>query len=349
MQAISKQMNDQHTPSGDGGILITGGTGFLGSYIIKELIEKNYAVRAIRRSHKLPAYIAKEILDNVEWVDGDILDVISLEEAMEGIHTVIHAAAMVSFVKKDRKKMDHVNVEGTSNVVNMALEKNIRRFVHISSVASLGRTANGGSVDEEKKWEESKVNTYYAKSKYKGELEVWRGISEGLNGVILNPSTILGYGDWDSSSCAIFKKVHDGFNWYTPGINGFVDVQDVARATVALMESKITEQRYIINGDNWHFKKLQDTIAVSMDKKKPSHQTTPLLLNIAWRMEKLNSFFTGKTPLLTSDSARVAQSKTYFENKKILSALPGFSFTPLEQTISDAAKKYLNGLNHSSH
>ena len=344
-------MNDQHpSPTGgDGGILITGGTGFLGSYIIKELIEKNYTVRAIRRSHKLPSYISKEILDKVEWVEGDILDVVSLEEAMDGIDTVIHTAALVSFVKKDRKQMYQVNVEGTANVVNIALEKNIKRFVHISSVASLGRMANGGSVNEEKKWEESKVNTHYAKSKYKGELEVWRGLSEGLSGIILNPSTILGYGDWNCSSCAIFKKVHDGFNWYTPGINGFVDVQDAARATVSLMESNITEQRYIINGDNWLFKKLQDTIAVSMGKKKPSHQTTPLLLNVAWRMEKLKSFFTGKRPLLTRDSARVAQSKTYFENNKLLTALPGFSFTTLEHSIGEAAKKYLNGINNPSH
>ena len=161
-------------------ILVTGGTGFLGSYIIKELVEKNFRVRAIRRSNKLPAYIPKEIFDKVEWVDGDILDVISLEEAMEGIDTVIHAAAIVSFVKKDREQMYRVNVEGTANVVNMALEKNVRRLIHISSVAALGRTTTGGSVNEEKKWEESKVNTHYAKSKYKGELEVWRGISEGL-------------------------------------------------------------------------------------------------------------------------------------------------------------------------
>lgn len=327
-------------PSGDGGILVTGGTGFLGSYIIKELIEKNYTVRAIRRSHKLAAYISKEIFDKVEWVEGDILDVVSLGEAMEGMDTVIHAAALVSFVNKDRRQIRQVNVEGTANVVNMALEKNISRFVHISSVASLGRTAKGSPVNEEKKWEESKYNTYYAKSKYKGELEVWRGISEGLSGIILNPSTILGYGDWNSGSCTIFKKVHDGLNWYTPGINGFVDVQDTARATVALMESNITGQRYIINGDNWLFKTLQDTIAVSMGKKKPARQITPLLLTIAWQLEKLKSFFTGKRPLLTRDSVRVIRSKTYFENNKLLTTLPGFSFTPLEQTIREACKKY---------
>jgi dihydroflavonol-4-reductase len=328
-------------------VLVTGGTGFLGSYVIKELIGNNYSVRAIRRNGKLPSYIATEVFDQVEWVDGDILDVVSLEEAMEGVDAIIHSAAMVSFAKKDRRQMYLVNVDGTANVVNMALEKKVARLVHISSVASLGRTANGGYVNEEKKWEESKVNTDYAKSKYKGELEVWRGISEGLNAVIVNPSTLLGYGDWNSSSCAIFKKVHDGFSWYTPGINGFVDVEDAARAIISLMKTDINEQRYIINGDNWLFKKLQDTMAMSLGKKKPTRQTTPLLLNIGWRMEKVKSIFTGKRPLLTRDSARVAQSKTYFENKKLLDALPGFSFTPLDQSISNAAKKYLNGTVHS--
>lgn len=330
-------------------ILITGGTGFLGSYIIKELVEKNYTVRAIRRSNKLPTYISKAIFEKVEWVEGDILDVVSLEEAMEGIDAVIHTAAMVSFVKKDRRQMYQVNVEGTANVVNMALEKGIKRFVHISSVASLGRTANGGYVNEEKRWEESKVNTHYAKSKYQGELEVWRGISEGLSGVIVNPSTILGYGDWNTSSCAIFKKVHEGFNWYTPGINGFVDVEDTARATIALMESTISDQRFIINSDNWFFKKLQDTIAENMNKKKPLREATPLVLDIGWRIEKVKSFFSGKRPLLTQDSVRVAKSKTYFENSKLLAALPGFSFTPLEESIAEAAKKYLNGTTTSLH
>ena len=196
-------------------VLVTGGTGFLGSYIIKQLVEKGYNVRALRRSNKLPFWIAKEILEKVEWVEGDVLDVIALENAMNGVDTIIHSAAIVSFATKDRKEMYHVNVEGTANVVNIALEKNVRRLVHISSVAALGRTANGGHVNEEKKWEESKVNTHYAKSKFKAELQVWRGISEGLEAVILNPSTILGYGDWHSSSCAIFKSVHDGFNWYT--------------------------------------------------------------------------------------------------------------------------------------
>jgi dihydroflavonol-4-reductase len=321
-------------------ILVTGGTGFLGSYIIKQLVEEGYAVRAIRRNNKLPSYISKHILDQVEWVDGDILDTVLLEEAMEGIDIVIHSAGIVSFVKKDRKKMYDVNVEGTANVVNIALEKNVRRFIYISSVAALGRKTNGAHVNEEKKWEESIVNTHYAKSKYKAEMEVWRGMSEGLDGVILNPATILGYGDWNCSSCTIFKNVYEEFPWYSPGINGFVDVEDVARATLLLMESNISEQRFIINGDTWSFKKLQDKIADSFGKKPPSKRTTTFSMAIAWRLEKWKSFFTGKRPLLTKEGARVAQSQTYFENDKILKALPEFSFTPLEESIKSACEKY---------
>ena len=326
-------------------VLVTGGTGFLGAYIIKRLVEKDYVVRALRRSNKLPFYISPGILEKVEWVEGDVLDVVSLEDAMDGIDIVIHSAGLVSFVGKDREDMYQVNVDGTANVVNVALEQNIKRFVHISSVAALGRTATGGHVDEEKKWEESKVNTHYGKSKYKGELEVWRGMAEGLNAVILNPSTILGYGDWHSGSCAIFKNIYEGFKWYAPGINGFVDVEDVARVTVMMIENDITEQRYIVNGDTWEFRKLMDTIAHNFNAKKPSRERTPFLLNIAWRMEKFKSFFTGSRPLLTRESARVAISKTYFGNDKILKALPGFSFTPLEKSIENACKKYLGTVN----
>jgi nucleoside-diphosphate-sugar epimerase len=330
-------------------ILVTGGTGFLGSYIIKALVEKNYSVRAIRRSANLPTWIPSPVLNKVEWVDGDILDVVSLEEAMDSIDIVIHAAAVVSFFKKERKKMYQVNVEGTANVVNAALEKGVKRLIHISSVAALGRTTGGGHVNEEKKWEESRANTHYGKSKYNAELHVWRGMAEGLEAVILNPSTILGFGDWHHGSSAIFKNVYEEFKWYTEGINGFVDVEDVAKAVVAFVENTVSEERFIINGDSWPFKKLQDTIAKEFGKKPPRKKTTPLLLAIAWRIEKLKSVFTGKKPLLTKESARVAISQTWFENEKILGSLPGFSFTPLEETIRSACVKYKSLVVSGSH
>lgn len=322
-------------------VLVTGGTGFLGAYIIRELIEKGYTVRALRRSAKLPGFISPDILNKAEWVNGDVLDIDLLEEAMQGVDAVVHSAAVVSFSKKDKKNMYQVNAEGTANVVNLALEQNIKRLVHISSVAALGRTAGEAHVNEEKRWEESRVNTHYARSKQKAELEVWRAMSEGLNGVILNPSTILGYGDWNNSSCAIFKRIYDGFNYYTSGINGFVDVEDVARVTQIMLRSDITEQQFIVNGDTWAFRRLQETIAEGFHKKKPQKEATPFLLGIAWRAEKIRSLFTGKRPLLTKESAKVAVSKTWFENEKLLKALPGFSFTPLEETIRKACEKYL--------
>ncbi|TAL51442.1 MAG: NAD-dependent epimerase/dehydratase family protein [Chitinophagaceae bacterium] len=326
-------------------ILVTGGTGFLGAYIIKELVEKGYTIRAIRRnnkpdSYRVPFFIPSHIFEKVEWVSGDVLDVVSLDEAMKGTDAVIHSAAVISFFKKERQNMYQVNVEGTANVVNLALENNITRLVHISSIAALGRMASGDHVTEEKKWAESKTNTHYAISKNKAEIEVWRAAAEGLNMVILNPSTIIGYGDWNNGSGAIFKNVYKEFPWYTCGINGFVDVEDVAKVTVKLLESDITNERFIVNGDNWDFQHLFNVIADGFGKKHPSREATPFLSNVAWRLEKVKSLLTGNKPLLTKETAKLALSKTYWENDKILKALPGFSFTPLEESIQKACKKY---------
>jgi dihydroflavonol-4-reductase len=326
-------------------VLVTGGTGFLGSYIIKELVEKNYSIRAIRRSaSKLPFYISPNIFEKVQWVEGDILDTVSLEDAMEGVDMVIHSAAIISFYKKDKDEMYRVNTMGTANVVNMALEKNISRFVHVSSVAALGRTKMNSHVSEEKKWQENKNNTHYAISKYKAEMEVWRGVGEGLNAVIMNPSTVLGYGDWNTSSCRIFKTVYDGFPWYSTGVNGFVDIQDVAKVAVMLLENNMSEQRFIVNADNWTFQKLLNTIADGFGKKRPRRRATPGVINFILSLEKMKSLFTGSKPLLSKESARVANSHTYFQNDKLLNALPGFSFTPLQESIERACKKYIENL-----
>lgn len=334
-------MNIQGVPPG-GKVLVTGGTGFLGSYIIKELIEKKYAVRAIKRNtSKLPLYIPPEIFDKVEWIGGDILDIVSLEEAMTGVDAVIHSAAMVSFYKADRKQMYQVNIQGTSNVVNAALEKNISRLIHISSVAALGRTRTESHINEEKKWHESKNNTHYAITKYRAEMEVWRAIGEGLNAVIVNPSTVLGYGDWNNSSCRIFKIVYDGFQWYTTGINGFVDIEDVAKAIVLLMESNVSEQRFILSGENLSFQQLLNSIADGFGKKHPIHRATPFLGSIAWKAENIKSFLSGKKPFLSKENARVAYSRTFFSNEKILATLPQFSFTPLQESILKACKSFL--------
>ncbi len=312
----------------------------MGAYIIRDLIAKGYSVRAIRRSDKLPAFIDATVFDKVEWIMGDVLDVEILENAMTGVDAVIHAAAMVSFEASEEKAMYQTNVEGTANMVNAALLCKVPRFVYISSVASLGRKNDGKMVTESSEWEDSNLNTHYAKSKYFAEMEVWRGIGEGLNAVIVNPSTILGYGDWNSSSSAIFKNVYDEFPWYTNGINGFVAVEDVSKASILLMESGIENARFLLNADNWSFQKLFNCIADGFGKKRPSREAGPFLSAVAWRLEKFKTLVTGKKSLLTKQSARLAQTKTHFDNSKILTALPGFSFTALDQTIQDACKKY---------
>jgi dihydroflavonol-4-reductase len=335
-------MNNLNTsPMAGKTVLVTGGTGFLGAYVIRELIGKGYAVRAIRRSNNLPAFIPADILQQVDWVMGDVLDVMGLEEVMEGVHGVIHAAAKVSFAGKDRSELFRVNVEGTANVVNAALTANVPRFVHVSSVAALGRTGQGETVTETKIWEESKYNTSYAISKFRGEVEVWRGIGEGLQAVVVNPSTILGFGDWNTSSCTLFRSAYNEFPWYTEGVNGFVDVTDTARAVVGLLESDISGERYILNGDNWTFRRLFETIAAGFGKRPPSREATPFIAGIAWRTARLKSLFSGQPGMLTRESARVARSSTYFDNSKILAQVPGFRFTPLEETIREACNTYL--------
>jgi nucleoside-diphosphate-sugar epimerase len=326
-------------------VLVTGGTGFIGAYIIKELIEKGYAVRAIRRSNKLPFFISRDILNKVEWVSGDVLDVIALDESMRGVDHIIHSAASVSFVKSERAQMYNTNVDGTANIVNLALENGIKKLVHISSISALGRTFAGEHVNEEKKWVTSKLNSHYGISKNKAEMEVWRAMGEGLDAVIINPSTVLGFGNWHDSSCAIFKNVYKGFKWYTRGINGFVCVEDVAKIAVLLMKSDISGERFIINHENWEFKKLFDTMAAAFGKTYPSWEATPFLSNIAWRFEKMRSLIKGDKPLITKETTRIALSKTYWQNDKILSALPGFSFVPLEQCITNACKKYADAVN----
>ena len=325
-------------------VLVTGGTGFIGAYILKELVQKGHPVRAIRRSSDLPFFIDASILQQIEWVNGNLFDPGLLEDALTGVNAVIHAAGKVSYHHSDRRELYKTNIEGTANIVNLSLDKNIQRFIHISSVSAIGRRTDGGSVNEEKKWEENKKNTHYGISKFYGEMEVWRGFAEGLNGLILNPATVLGYGDWNSSSCRIFKNAYEEFPWYTQGVNGFVDVNDLAAVTVSLMESTLHNERYLISGENWSFEKLLKTIALGFGRKPPTRLASPLMGNIAWQMEKLKSIFTGRKPLLTRESARIAQSKTYFDNRKILEALPGFQFTPLEETIDRACRQYMSNL-----
>jgi nucleoside-diphosphate-sugar epimerase len=222
----------------------------------------------------------------------------------------------------------------------MALESGVRRLLHVSSVAALGRTATASTVTEERKWEASTNNTHYAVTKHEAEMQVWRGFAEGLEGVIINPSTILGFGNWHQSSCAIFKNAYKEFPWYTKGINGFVGVQDVAEAAVQLLFSGISEKRFIVNAENRSFQSLFNAIAEGFGKKPPHRHANKLMSEVAWRMEALKGTITGTKPLLSRETAKIAYCNTQFDNSALLKVLPGFRYQPLDAVIKKACAQY---------
>ena len=316
----------QHTNSPN--ILVTGGSGLVGKELIMQLLAEGASLRAIY--HATPISISHLKL---ELVQGDILDVVRLEEIMQGISHVYHCAANVSYDPKDKMHVLKMNIEGTSNIVNACIDADVKKLVHVSSVAALGRIRKGEMVTEEMNWSEETNNSNYGKSKYLGELEVWRGIGEDLQAVIVNPSLILGGDNWDNGSSVIFKNAYNEFKWYTDGVSGVVDVRDVARAMILLMNSEISGQRFILSGENLPFREIFTRIAECFDKKPPYKKVTPVLAELIWRAEALRTKFTGRKHMLTKETVRTAQVKVYFDNSKILKALPRFQFTKIKDTI----------------
>jgi len=318
---------------GDERILVTGAAGLVGQELLKQLLEEGSKVKAIY--HNKPLLLSHEDLEKVQC---DILDVTRLDEVMIGITQVYHCAAIVSFDPKEKYHLLKINVEGTSNVVNACINAGVKKLVHVSSVAALGKATDTKLISENENWTESSRNSVYGKSKYLAELEVWRGQAEGLNTVIVNPTIILGGDDWNSGSSAIFKTAFDEFKWYTDGTAGFVDVQDVARAMILLMNSNISGQRFILNGENKPFKEMFTSIAQCFGKKPPYKKVSPFLAEIVWRTSAWKALMTGKKHLLTKETARSAQAKIFYDNTKILNALPNFTFTNIEETIERTCK-----------
>jgi nucleoside-diphosphate-sugar epimerase len=318
-------------------ILVTGASGLVGSHLIVQLVQEGKRVRALYRS-AIPEW---EAAGQVEWVKGDILDVMALEEAMVGIKQVYHCAAIVSFNPKRREALYQTNIEGTANVVNACVEAGVDKLLFVSSVAALGRIRENTPIDETMNWSEETSNSEYGKSKYLAETEVWRGISEGLNAVIVNPVIILGSGDWNKGSSELFKSAYDEFPWYTEGISGFVDVIDVVKAMILLMESNISAERYIISAENRGYREIFSLIAENFNKKPPYKKVTPFLASVVWRIEALKGMITGKAPLLTKETAATAQAKVNFDNTKLLKQFPGFAYTPVANSIQRICKELI--------
>ncbi len=321
-------------------ILVTGGTGFLGSYLLRKLILDGYTrIRALKRPSS-DLSLVQDIQDKIDWVETDILDVLGLEDAMKGVRQVYHCAAVVSFFPKENKLMKKINAEGTANVVNAALAENIDKMVFVSSIAAIGRNKKTTHINENVKWENSPLNTAYAKSKYLAEKEVWRGIAEGLRAVIINPSVIIGSGFWQSGSTQLFYEVWKGLKYFPQGATGFVDVRDVTDLMVKMMESDISGERFIANGANLSYKDFFSKIAKAIHKTPPSKPVTPLIQAIAWRAARIQSALTGKKPFITKETATISARSFQFDNSKSTQFFQ-FNYRPIEQTIQATAAQLL--------
>lgn len=321
-------------------ILVTGGTGLVGSHLLHHLVQHSpHQIYAIKRAQSSLALV-KTIQHKIHWINTDLLDVASLAEAMRNMQQVYHCAAVISFNPKEVSWMRQVNVTGTANVVNLALEMEVQKLVYVSSIAAIGRSEQQRAITEQTKWENSPHNTQYAISKYLAEREVWRGIAEGLNAVIVNPSIILGEGDWNRGSNKLFSKVWNGLRFYTKGATGFVDVKDVVQSMVQLMESDISSERFILNGSNQSWQYFLQTVATVLEKPVPNQAASTFLSELYWRFEAIKSLFLRTNPLVTKETTRTAQESFTYSSEKIQQTL-GYAFLPLEQSIQRIGQQFL--------
>jgi nucleoside-diphosphate-sugar epimerase len=324
-------------------ILVTGATGLLGSHLLVELLKSDRKVRALYRD-KQKIKLVEQLFDyyfqrtthrfnQIEWMQADVLDLVSLDDAFQGITEVYHCAALVSFNRKDFKNMIHVNRLGTANVVNFALKYGVKKLGHVSSTAVFTAKENG-EVTEQTKWQISDTTSGYAISKYNSEREVWRATEEGLDVLIINPSVIFGAGNLSESSLAIFKTVKNGLKVYSPGCNAFVDARDVAHCFVQLMESNIKNERFLCVGHNLSFKESMDTIATAFSKKAPTICPPKWMALLMGRTNELLYRFFGIKPTITLESARSAYSSTRYSNSKIVEQTK-HTFFSFQETVNN--------------
>ncbi|PAC33226.1 NAD-dependent epimerase/dehydratase family protein [Flectobacillus sp. BAB-3569] len=327
-------------------VLITGITGLVGSFVAKHFLDKGHQVAGFRRANS-DLSLVTDIQSQIHWLEGDVLDVLSLEKALVGIDIVIHAAAVVSFAPKDAELMNKVNIEGTANVVNACLDAGIRKVCFISSVAALGRKlpqeyVEGQQVtlNEKSTWEEDPLNSNYAKSKYLAEMEVWRGVAEGLNAVIVNPSVILGEADWNKSSTQLFKYANSEPTYYPKGSLNYVDILDLSECVYQLVTSDIVGERFVLNAGTISFQNFFEKVSQSLGKKAPTKAVSNTISEILWRVEALRSWLTGSTPILTKETARSSKFNFYFDNAKIKKQL-NFNFRSFDETITRVSQNLL--------
>ncbi|GIV33834.1 MAG: NAD-dependent epimerase [Chitinophagales bacterium] len=323
-------------------VLITGATGFIGSYLTRHLVNQGYPVRALRRKNSDLSLLA-EARDKVEWVEADVLDIPALEDAFRGVKKVFHLASLISFDPADRDRMMKINVEGTANVVNLCLVFGIEKLVFAGSYSSLGTPENHDPIHEDTGWNKNPHDSFYSFSKLQAEREVWRGIAEGLQAVIVNPTLVLGAGKWSDSSTRLFGAMTSWQPFYPIGSTGFVDVRDVARIMHLLMESQVSGEKFILNAENLSFAEVIREIAHQLGKKPPlwplNHFWIPLARSVDW----LRASLTGTKPLFNAEVAGITTAHLKYDNRKIRTLLH-YEFIPVKQSIAETVAQLRKSL-----
>ncbi|WP_338841881.1 NAD-dependent epimerase/dehydratase family protein [Flavobacterium ginsenosidimutans] len=331
-------------------ILVTGGTGLVGAHLLLHLIENGENVRAIYRSknkiEKTKAvfdfYKKPNLFEKINWLEADILDVPSLETAFIDIKQVYHCAAFISFEPRDEEILRKTNIEGTANMVNFAIAKEVEKFCYISSIAALGDIApHETHITEETDWNPEKPHSDYAISKYGAEMEVWRGQQEGLNVIVVNPGVILGPPQmmhiFDEGSSEIYRKVSNGLPFYTLGSTGFITVDNVVKTSFELMKSEVKNERFTLISDNIVFKDLLNTVADTLKVKRPRFHAKPFLMNALWITDGIFSTLFFRKRSITKATAKASYSKNLYSNEKIKTAL-GTVFTDIHKYILESSK-----------
>jgi dihydroflavonol-4-reductase len=327
-------------------ILVTGVTGLVGGNLLWSLLQENERVVAIRRTSSNLDSLSTIFsfytphpdlfLDRIDWRFAELLDLKSIQAAMNDISVVYHCAAVVSLGSSSNILFD-TNVIGTKNIVQASLEAGIKKLCFVSSIAACGKNKNNEIIDEDAIWIDSSSHSLYSKSKYYSELEVWKGIDEGLNAVIVNPGVILGISGTDKGSSQLFSQVNTGLIFYTNGGSGYVDVQDVVKAMIQLIKSDNSAERFILIGENCSNKQVLCWMADGFNKKRPFIKIGKKPLWLVGYLSEIVGRIFKFTPLITREMTQSITQREFYSSSKIQKVL-GFKFKSIEKCINEVCE-----------
>ena len=336
-------------------ILVTGGTGLVGSHLLYDLVKSRQKVRAIyRRKHKLDAvkhvfsYYSKnpdELFNSIEWIEADITDIPALKDAFQNIEYVYHCAAFISFEPDKYRLLRKINIEGTANIVNLSINQGVKKLCYVSSIATIGHHNHPDKlITENTHWNPEDDNNVYAITKYGAELEVWRGSQEGMDVVVVNPGIIIGPGFWHGGgSGSLFKQIYKGLKYYTIGGSGYVSVYDVVALMMRLMESPVKNHGFIVVSENMTFKAFNEKVAAFLGVKPATKHVSFWKLQLAWRLDWLSHKLFRKRRRLSKQLAKTLVTETNYDNNKIKEALD-FEFSSIDASIEKVTTFFLEDL-----